>query len=212
MGSERVESNVIVDMIIKDPRLLLLTSTSKMEGGKDSNVTNQWPFLFYPTGWIYQSKVRMNRFFDELLAGVDPRQRRWFGERAVPSSPDNITDFSQKIRYLFVALAAPVFETAEKHYVHAAAVTDQARMACALERFRLVRGKFPLALTELVPDFVSAIPVETVNGEPYRYRRTDDGSFVLYSVGTDLRDDGGVINPKRKASRQLDWVWRYPAK
>ena len=63
-----------------------------------------------------------------------------------------------------------------------------------------------------MPEFLPALPVEIVNGEPYRYRRTDDGSFVLYSVGLDLRDDGGVIDPKKSAKEQADWVWRYPAK
>ena len=91
-------------------------------------------------------------------------------------------------------------------------MTDLALVACALERFRLARGNYPKALAELAPEFLPGIPVEIVNGEPYRYRRTDDGSFVLYSVGTDLRDDGGVIDPKKKTSKQDDWVWRYPAK
>jgi len=56
------------------------------------------------------------------------------------------------------------------------------------------------------------LPAEVVNGDPYRYRRTKDGLFLLYSVGTDLRDDGGVVNPALRPSKQPDWIWSYPAK
>ena len=99
----------------------------------------------------------------------------------------------------------------EKRYIQAATVTDLARLACALERCRLARGAFPQALSELTPDFLASLPAEIVNGEPYRYRRTGDGRFVLYSVGPDLRDDGGVIDPRHRFSKQHDWVWCYPA-
>ena len=88
-------------------------------------------------------------------------------------------------------------------------MTDLARVACALERYRMSRGVFPTALADLMPDFLPVLPVEIVNGEPYRYRPIED-RFVLYSVGTDLRDDGGVINANATTRKQRDWVWRYP--
>ena len=74
----------------------------------------------------------------------------------------------------------------------------------------MARGAYPERLAELVPDFTATVPVEIVSGEPYRHRRTDDGRFLLYSVGVDLLDDGGAIDPTVKTSKQKDWVWRYP--
>jgi len=100
----------------------------------------------------------------------------------------------------------------EKRYLHAAAFTDMARIACALERHRLARGDFPDTLAALDAELIDPVPYEVVNGQPYRYRRTEEGSFLLYSVGIDLRDDGAVIDPKLSAMKQSDWVWRYPAK
>ena len=205
MGSERGGSNVMIDMIIERPHQL----DDLLQQGGTTMRNTLW---FYPTGWFYQSKVRANHFFDELAARIDPAERRFFPEREVPSSPTNITGQPQRFYYLFFAIMAPVLERVEKRFIQAATVTDHTRLACALERFRLARGAYPEALAELAPEFIAAVPVEIVNGEPYRYRRTDDGSFLLYSVGTDLRDDGGVIDPKASASKQADWVWRYPAK
>ena len=203
MGSERGGENLMTDLLIENPGQLDAILGSDAPSGFVG-------FRFYPTGWFYQSKVRANRYFDEVLARVEPEQHRSFGGRTSPSSLDDIKTGPKRIYYLLFALLAPALESQGKNYVHAATVTDHARLAGALERFRIARGSFPQALSELTPDFLATLPAEIVNGEPYRYHHTDDGSFVLYSVGPDLRDDGGVIDPKATASKQTDWVWRYP--
>ena len=210
MGSERAGSNMMTDMLIGDPRQLAELMTIMGTIGT-SQPSGAWGFPLYPSGWLYQSKVRANHFFDEIFARIDLDQRRYFGERPVPSSAANITQMPARIYYLLFAVMSPALESVEKRWIQSATVTDQARLACALERFRLTRGAFPQALSELVPDFIPGVPVEIVNGEPYRYRRSDDGSFLLYSVGSDLRDDDGVTDPKVSTSNQADWVWRYPA-
>ena len=54
-----------------------------------------------------------------------------------------------------------------------------------------------------------------MNGEPLRYRRNDEGTFTLYSVGMDGKDDGGSPEPRQGTSRSIfqgrDWVWEQPA-
>ena len=210
MGSERGFANGLMDMLIeKRIQLAGLVQDLPIQAKASSD---KWTYSLYPTGWFYRSKVRSNQFFDEMLARFEPGQRRWFGERAVPSSPEHIKDMPTKMRYMIFMIATPALEQVEKKFVQVATVTDHARLACSLERFRLARGAYPETLAALAPEFIPAVPAEIVNGEPYRYRRAEDGSFVLYSVGTDLRDDGGVTDPKLSASKQADWVWRYPAK
>ena len=76
---------------------------------------------------------------------------------------------------------------------------DLARTACALERFRLAHGNYPERLAELVPTYLDKVPLDIVNGEPLHYRRTDNGKFVLYSIGLDGKDDGGDL--------KKDWAW-----
>ena len=204
MGSERGGENLMTDMLIENP--------GQLDGILGSDAPSGYVgFRFYPTGWFYQNKVRWNRYFDEVQARFEPEHHRYFGGRTSPSSFEDIKTGPKRIYYLLFALRAPALESVEKNYVHAATVTDHARLACALERFRIARGSFPQALSELTPDFLARIPAEVVNGEPYRYRRTDDGSFLLHSVGLDLRDDGDTIDPKTIGTDQADWIWRYPA-
>lgn len=93
---------------------------------------------------------------------------------------------------------------------------DEAVVGCALERFRLRTGQFPNALDALVPDYLSAIPHDVIGGEPLRYRRESNGNYLLYSVGWNEVDDGGVIVPKSskypgaylpRDNEKGDWVW-----
>ena len=46
----------------------------------------------------------------------------------------------------------------------------------------------------------------------FKYRRTADGQFILYSIGWDEKDDGEVPGKTLFDEKQGDWVWQYPAK
>ena len=90
--------------------------------------------------------------------------------------------------------------------------------AIALKRFQLTQGHWPQRLEELVPDYLAAVPLDPVDGQPLRYRCNADGTFLLYSVGSDGVDDGGdPTMPKSAGSTYWlnldarDWVWPQPA-
>ncbi len=96
--------------------------------------------------------------------------------------------------------------------------TDRSLALCAigLKRYSLQHGRFPESLTALVPEFLSAVPVDYMDGKPIKYRLNADGSFTLYSVGEDGKDDGGDLTlPEGSKSRDLwrrrDYVWPAPA-
>ena len=89
-------------------------------------------------------------------------------------------------------------------------------VAIALKRFQLAHGIFPEKLSELTPEILAIVPLDPVDGQPLRYRRNADETFLLYSIGDDGVDDGG--NPKSSGDSQSlqwqhgrDWVWPQPA-
>jgi hypothetical protein len=67
-----------------------------------------------------------------------------------------------------------------------------AKVALSAERFRLATGRLPTSLAELVPDYLEAVPSDPFDGQPMRFAVTDKG-IVIYSVGEDLVDDGGLV-------------------
>jgi hypothetical protein len=92
--------------------------------------------------------------------------------------------------------------------------------AIALKRYQLKHGNYPADLNSLVPEFVSTVPIDPVDGQPLRYRPNADGTFLLYSVGENGVDDGGnpsLENFVESSSfnwqnlHALDWVWPQPA-
>ena len=85
----------------------------------------------------------------------------------------------------------------------------------AAERYRKARGQYSDSLEDLAPQFIEQLPVDAINGGPMKYRRTNAGKFVLYSVGWNQTDDGGTPALTRDSAAKPDftrgdWVWRYP--
>lgn len=80
---------------------------------------------------------------------------------------------------------------------------DAAKVAIALERYRRAQGGWPESLDALVPEFLSELPRDWIDGEPVRYAMREDGPPLVYSVGPDADDDGGVPAPANVAPRLL---------
>lgn len=86
-----------------------------------------------------------------------------------------------------------------------------AAQAIALKRYQLKYGKYPPDLAALVPEFIPEVLRDPFDGQPLRYRLNPDGTFVLYSIGSDGKDDGGdatAIEQTEGGFRQdRDVVW-----
>lgn len=80
----------------------------------------------------------------------------------------------------------------------------------ALELYRRQHGDWPSRLQQLVPEHLSAVPVDPYSNGSLAYRR-DGADFLLYSVGPDGRDDGcRKSNDPREvnfAGRDIDWAF-----
>ena len=94
---------------------------------------------------------------------------------------------------------------------------DAARVACALERYRLANGRLPEKLDALAPQFIDRIPNDVIDGQPLRYQQTGEGGYRLYSIGWNQQDDGGEIAWRSENQNEVeitegDWVWVMPGK
>jgi hypothetical protein len=83
-----------------------------------------------------------------------------------------------------------------------------ALVAIALEQFRAAHeNRYPGALAELTPALLALLPADPFDGQSLRYKTKSSG-YTLYSIGPDLKDDGGekggdivfeLIAPARQA-------------
>ncbi len=178
---------------------------------------------FAPPGWRDREKLQYCRLFDLLFQGAwDFKARRFSPSQVVSNSValraaisggfQTILHHRQIARMLLPALGRPPFKAAT-----AQTATDQAAIACALERYRLAGGQFPAELRDLCPNYLAALPNDVVTGVPYEYHLTSDGQFTLSSVGGDDKNAGGtsdkgLLNQLSQwfAVNKGDWVWSYP--
>jgi hypothetical protein len=58
--------------------------------------------------------------------------------------------------------------------------------------FRRREGRWPDSLGELTPDLLPSVPVDRFDGQPLRYRVDETLGPVVYSIGADLDEDGGI--------------------
>ncbi|MDX2064823.1 MAG: hypothetical protein SFX74_03670, partial [Fimbriimonadaceae bacterium] len=80
---------------------------------------------------------------------------------------------------------------------------EAARLRCLKLAMRLIRDR---SNNRPFPSNVSAIPKDPFTGKPLIYRRTSQG-FMLYSLGTNLKDDQLKSSP----GKPRDIGVRYPA-
>jgi hypothetical protein len=221
MRGERVCWFAAIDYVRRVRNADLLGIASEETGGGPDNFERFLTavvFQLIPGGWFDQNKVSLGHLQLELLLPavncearqVSPsnvsRLTRTLDERLKDRSPYN----------WFGAMLVPGLSKASARFAQAQAAADLARVACALERHRLAHGQFPETLDALVPKFMTRLPHDVINGQPLKYRLTSDGSFVLYSVGWNEKDDSGTVVPNKDKRglnwKEGDWVWQYPVK
>jgi hypothetical protein len=138
---------------------------------------------------------------------------------AVKTDDDDVslfTDPSKADLHFVISSTVKAFQRAFDKVVNVEVARQLTVTAIGLKRFQLQHGSYPDKLSELTPEFFASIPPDPLDGQPLRYRRNADGSFLLYSIGDDGRDDGGDPRPPEGShSRQWqsgrDWVWPQPA-
>jgi hypothetical protein len=82
------------------------------------------------------------------------------------------------------------------------------RIILALRAYELTHGNLPTDLSALVPEFLDVVPVDDFDGQPLRYSAERK---IVYSVGRNLKDDGGDDHTSEKDSSRnhLDLVFKF---
>jgi hypothetical protein len=110
------------------------------------------------------------------------------------------------------AMLVPAIHRTIEKFDRAQVTIDLATTVCALERYWLDNGEYPGDLATLVPEYISEVPIDLMNGEPLHYEKREDGWFDLYSVGMNQVDDGGVFldDKGQREEDEIDYPWPLP--
>ena len=123
---------------------------------------------------------------------------------------DEITsDPLGKYRHLFSAIAIPNYSRCFQTTLRIETERRMTVIAIARQRFYLAHGHHPTTLAELQPRWLAKVPLDPWSGRPFIYRQQPDGSYILYSVGENGRDDGGD-SPSADLWAGEDAIWPEP--
>lgn len=173
-----------------------------------------WLYRAMPRGWGYENiKVAVQLYQMDFTVTSRTNQQVFPSVMPKISAAVDATLRSPSPFNILSGIAIPNFEKAFETYAYNQTLLNEGQIACALERYKLANGAYPNALDELTPAFIQTRPPDVIGGQPLHYHRTEDGNFLLYSVGWNEKDDGGTIAHKGKGEDrdQGDWVWHYSA-
>jgi hypothetical protein len=177
-------------------------------------VASDLGWWFVPSGWVYQNKALIATLETQLIDCIDTTNNTVSPSKLKRYSAVVDDAFQHNTPWNFIAvMCVPNFTKANQVMARNQTMVDHARIACALERYRLANGNYPAALTALIPQYLDKIPHDIINGKPMSYTCTDGQNFKLWSVGWNEVDDGGITQytSDGKEDRQFgDWVWHYP--
>jgi hypothetical protein len=206
LRAERAAAIGIIEVAMADRRNNKEGASGKRAGGRLPEIK----FFGMPGGWLLQNYARVSTLFQKSIDCLDLTNRvvraaeveAW--ERKVEQYAAGFSPYSW-----LAVIAIPNFARAFQRSAHNQTLVEQTMIACALERYRLAQGQLPDSLAQLVPQWLGKLPRDVISGEPLHYRRPDGGQFVLYSVGWDGKDEGGITQAKTAMSARPvgDWVW-----
>jgi hypothetical protein len=85
----------------------------------------------------------------------------------------------------------PALDRIEQRWETSRAEARLTSAALALAAYKADRGIYPQTLADLLPEFLSELPIDNFTDRPLVYSRAEHG-YTLYSVGPNMMDDGGA--------------------
>jgi len=138
----------------------------------------------------------LDQMSNYIHAAEQPFPLRWQLGKA---TSDNL---APKKYYIISRMLMPSLGRAFTRHAEGVARLRGAQAALAVEAFRRENSESPPAsLQTLAPKYLPSVPADPFDGNPLRYRAWADG-FVVYSLGSDQVDNGGVPAAKRNTNLQ----------
>ncbi len=175
--------------------------TQSLRGVLGAGVSTAEDWLVYLPGYAMRGQADLLRHMNEAVA---------ISKRPYEEYLDAFEELDKKSKNLSL-LARQVAPTVLK--VNQAELRHQTQMrtmlvAVVAERYRLQHNKWPDKLDDLVSaKLITALAMDPFDGKPLRWKVTDEGRIV-YSVGKDRIDDGGVVGPDVWTKKNTDIGYR----
>jgi hypothetical protein len=159
---------------------------SALTGGQ-SNSWEDWLFGMFPGVWQFGQADQLRLMNENIEAAKLPLEQQ-------AAAFKQVEDKVKVSRSIAVRLLMPAAQKVAQAERRIQAQMRSALVGVAAERYRLEHGRWPESIEALVQaGLLGAVPLDPFDGQPLRFKRLADG-LVIYSVGFDGVDNGGVLN------------------
>jgi len=206
---ERAVSLVVLDQMLRPNGSFAVNQLSSF---RDFQKLSRFRKLLLPR-LVAHNKISICRMYsDYIFPLLDPEDKAVHIRGLTNNEQNAMSLFEGSHPYqAMVRAILPSISEMLQRISRAQTAVNLAMVAVALERHRLAEGGYPAELSALAPRFLPKLPAD-LDDKPLRYRMQADGTFVLYSIGSDLVDDQARVGASdgKFTTEKGDWVWKYP--
>jgi hypothetical protein len=182
-------------------------------------ISMRWGKIQWRWFWSYKDEVRGLQLWQIMLAATQMAENNESFQTVQSFVSTNFIrlgfDLVKDDPYAFFSRNANQLASLRRT-VNTETIRNIVVAAIALKRYENRYHRLPMTLKELTPNLLETVPADCMDGQSLRYRPNADGTFLLYSVGEDGKDNGGDVTlPTTSTSlywqRGRDWVWPQAA-
>jgi hypothetical protein len=165
---------------------------SGQDGGKKSPSRAQRSGSF-TRWWLASDELTYLELMDRTIKEAPLPYRK--ATKIHPSVDETLDRLPAMPPRMLTAILVPVYSRTQVVRDRAIATLGIIEVALLLKAYRAERGGYPQSLQELGGINGHALPADPFSGKPFVYRREGAG-FLIYSWGSNLKDDGGKVGER----------------
>ena len=166
-------------------------------------------WAIWPAGWFNEDKARYIGTIQRYIDAV--KQPKELPSTLVEIDATHAgSSVWNKIRNPLSYQTMPAIMGAAKRIAATQTTIRSLATACAVERYRMARGRLPATLEDLVPAFLPSVPTDPLTGKPLCYKPSESSSYLIYGTGWDQTDNAGasvtaITGLSSRFENQADW-------
>ncbi|MHC4792042.1 MAG: hypothetical protein ACYS8Y_11500 [Planctomycetota bacterium] len=125
------------------------------------------------------------KYLQDMVWLINSSRRPWPEPVDIIVTP--VSELERKPSRIISSGAAFVNLTAQ-----ALSIVRCALLAIEVERYRITQGKLPESLDDVESDYIDTVLLDPFSGKRLNYSRAPE-AYVVYSVGINRQDDGGLV-------------------
>lgn len=196
LRGERAFGNQFLEELEQTPE----NERSASQKAWSSRLASPWMWMFGAGDQAFRNKM-----FQNMIDVLDKTPQEGLNARTFSVFDRDVTFLKgnpwNRFRYAVSGTAIPNLNNFVRASANLQDKIQQARTACALERFHRKHAEYPESLSSLVPGFMTSVPLDVATAGPLSYQREGKG-YRLWTPGWDEKNEGNSAD---------DWIWAQPA-